>query len=591
MDEGSPDAERARELELQIKYRLVEQLAASEQKYRELIESIREMAFKCDEALRLTFANRAWTETLGRAPADVVGKPLLDFIAPEDQPLALEALRAASPGRLPELRVLAADGSMLWCELATRQVPGEGRVGSLYNIDARKRAKDELTRLNDELQRTNAALEIALEDATEAERLKSEFLSTISHELRTPLNAVANLPSLLASDIQDRPVLRCSSCKTEFAPEDEDASVRGESVPCPECKKPLTAGSRTMFVGDPKEHRHFLNTMHLSARHLLNLVNDVLDFSRLDANRMPFVFSEVTLSEVLSDVETTMAVLAQEKELVMSYEMQTGMPEQARADPVKLTQILVNLIGNAIKFTPRGGRIAVRFSQAEESGIPHLRCEVEDTGEGIPADKLDAVFESFRQLDSGATRRHGGTGLGLAITKKLVEGHGGQIGATSELGRGSVFWFTMPFAPFTGAVAESREARHGTAGGARPKVLVIDDRLEELEVAKRALEQDGSFEAVLLERPEVALEMIKLHKPACIVLDVLMPIENGLTILRRLKQDGETRDIPTLVTTAYRVNERVVQALGAHWFPKPWDSAQLLAKVWSVIQARQASTS
>src|SRR5690606_30888481 len=145
--------------------------------------------------------------------------------------------------------------------------------------------------LNEELQRTNAALEIALEDATEAERLKSEFLSTISHELRTPLNAVANLPSLLASDIRDTPIFRCSSCKTEFAPEDDPEGARDAKLPCPECGAALSPATRTMFVGDAAEHRHFLNTMHLSARHLLNLVNDVLDFSRLDANRMPFVFS------------------------------------------------------------------------------------------------------------------------------------------------------------------------------------------------------------------------------------------------------------------------------------------------------------
>jgi CheY-like chemotaxis protein len=231
-------------------------------------------------------------------------------------------------------------------------------------------------------------------------------------------------------------------------------------------------------------------------------------------------------------------------------------------------QIFINLIGNAIKFTPQNGRITVTAKKETMDGAAVALFSVADTGIGIPADQLDAVFESFRQVDGSHTRAHGGTGLGLAITKQLVTLHHGRIWATSTLGQGSQFVF---FIPLEWTAVEPRTRRIDEDA---KRVVVVDDNLIQLEVTRMILEGEG-FAADLVADAQFAVERVRTLQPAFVILDVMMPQVSGVTVLRNLRADAETRDIPVLMATAYHSNRELVQEMGGIWLPKPWGAAEL----------------
>ncbi len=278
-------------------------------------------------------------------------------------------------------------------------------------------------------------LRIAVEKAEEASRLKSQFLANISHELRTPLNAIVNVPVTLLAEYSVFTVWTCGSCGGEFQSDDPNENP----TECPACgKATLTRGEKVLLAGEPAQHRHFLNRLKQQARHLLNVVNDLLDFSKVEAKRMQLALAEVEVAEVLRELAETVDVLAAGKGVTLVYDAEPGL--KLVADPLRLTQVLINLVGNAIKFTPAGGRIDIRVHR--RGGM--LRFSVSDTGIGIAPDKHAIVFESFRQVDGSHTRAVGGTGLGLAIAKQLVEMHKGHMWLESELGKGSTFTFDIP---------------------------------------------------------------------------------------------------------------------------------------------------
>ena len=260
------------------------------------------------------------------------------------------------------------------------------------------------TLLEEKVIRRTRDAERAREDAEKANVAKSQFLSNMSHELRTPLNGVLGYTQVLqnASDLQDK-------------------------------------------------HKGSLKGIMNCGEHLLTVINDILDISKIEAGKLDLVYEEVDVLKVVSDTEDILRYKALEKGLSLSHSLEAEIPQSIKSDPTKLRQILVNLVGNAVKYTASGG---VELT-LEKSG-DMIKFSVIDTGIGIPKDKQSHVFEAFRQDEGG--RQEGGTGLGLAICVKLVEAFGGEIGLESEEGKGSTFWFTHP-ASFDGAKVEaSRES-------------------------------------------------------------------------------------------------------------------------------------
>ena len=283
-------------------------------------------------------------------------------------------------------------------------------------------------------------LAAALSQEQESNRLKGEFLAHVSHELRTPLNAIINVPAGLCADYQTFVAWHCEQCGSDFGAE---GKVDGQDVQetCPECGGGMRVQTRAVCNGDPSEHYRFLRKTQHAAQHLLAVVGDILDFSKLDAGKMTLDLRDTRLDRLINDVRDTASPLADAKNITLNW---PEVPSEwsVHADPLKAAQILLNLISNAVKFSPEGGQITVRCVQKTESAMTTF--SVQDQGAGIPQEKLTKLFENYQQVDDSSKRAHSGTGLGLVISRRLVELHGGQIGVDSIVGQGSTFHFTLP---------------------------------------------------------------------------------------------------------------------------------------------------
>jgi PAS domain S-box-containing protein len=325
------------------------------------------------------------------------------------------------------------------------------------------------------------------------ERMKEEFVSVVSHELRTPLTSIRGSLGLLAG---------------------------GAVGPLP------TGAERMVRIALDNSDR------------LTRLINDILDMERIESGALPMEFAVRDCADLVSTTVTALRPVADDAGVVL-----VAGPAQGRvhADADRIVQALTNLVGNAVKFSPRGGRVTV----SAELGDSHVTFRVEDEGRGVPADKLESIFGRFQQVDSTDSREKGGTGLGLAITKAIVDRHGGRIWAESELGKGSVFRFTLP------PVLEPAEALDGPRGqdGAAPRVLLCDDDPEILEVLGRLLREHG-YAPTLVARGQDAIDLAVAEHPDVVLLDLRMPGMSGWEAIKELKGRSPTRDIPIVVMSA-----------------------------------------
>ncbi|HZR00520.1 MAG TPA: response regulator [Chloroflexota bacterium] len=378
-----------------------------------------------------------------------------------------------------------------------------------------------------------AQLATAVRELEAASRAKSEFLANMSHELRTPLNAIIGFSELLID-----------------ARDDEDAAAR-------------TA---------------YLQTIHASGQHLLALVNDILDLSKIEAGKMEVRLAPVAVAEVVAQALATVQPLAARKGIAL-FVAAEGAGEIV-ADEGRLTQILLNLLSNAVKFTPEGGRVTV-----EAVRLPDVvQVSVSDTGIGIAPEDHDRIFDEFQQVDGSASRRQEGTGLGLALTRRLVELHGGRIWVESALGQGSRFHVTLPSRPAPPAVSVARASAGAALGAAAsgddrlPLVLVVEDDPRAASLLSIHLNQGGYRTEIAVDGRE-ALEKARALRPAAITLDVLLPELDGWEVLRALKRDRRTRDVPVVIASVVD-DERLGRALGAvDYFVKPVDRRALLARL------------
>lgn len=288
------------------------------------------------------------------------------------------------------------------------------------------------------LRSRNEQLAHALQEAQAASQAKSAFLANVSHELRTPLHAIVNVPKMLLRDYASFEILECQYCNTDYDP----ASAEGDSArACPECGQgPLVLREKLFVTGEPLEHQQFLHRLKDQAHHLLDIVNDILDLSKLEARSTTLEIGSVEVPRLFEELQSTTEPLAIENRIGLTFTITNG-PIELRADQAQLRQVLINLVGNAVKFTDAGGEINVIVTQ-KPPGLTMF--EVRDSGCGIPKDKVEMIFESFRQADSSHTRRRGGTGLGLAISRQIVELHGGKIWVESELDVGTSFFVELP---------------------------------------------------------------------------------------------------------------------------------------------------
>jgi signal transduction histidine kinase len=337
---------------------------------------------------------------------------------------------------------------------------------------------------------------------TEAEsRLKSEFLANMSHELRTPLNAVLGFAELIADNVV-----------------------------------PMGSPQYTEFLG------HILS----SGRHLLRLINDVLDLTKVEAGRMDFRPENVDPAQLVHDVCNILRATAQTRDVEIVPFCDASVSE-AFLDPVRFKQMLFNYLSNALKFSHEGGRVEVRLSPAGEN---HLRIEVQDAGIGIAPEQQERLFVEFHQLEPGHAKLHRGVGLGLALTKRLVEAQDGHVGVDSQLGRGSTFYAVLPRrVPARLSSSPPRSTPEpGKSNTGAPRVLVVDDDFASLRLMETALSQLG-YDPIGTIDAEHGLLLAEKLKPECIVLDLMLRCTDGFSLLERLREQPSQKKIPVIVWT------------------------------------------
>jgi PAS domain S-box-containing protein len=328
----------------------------------------------------------------------------------------------------------------------------------------------------------------------EADRAKSEFVSTVSHELRTPMTAIKGYTDLL------------------------HAGAAG----------PINA-----------EQKRFLTTIKNNTDRLTALINDLLDISRMETGRVRFEPHPLQVGEVIADVVNVLAGSAEEKQQSLTYEVAAGLPD-IMGDRDRLHQVLTNLVGNAIRYTPKGGEIEVRAYHVERA----VRVDVRDTGIGIAPEDMGHIFERFYRADHPLVQEARGTGLGLSIVKMFVEMHGGRIWVESEPDRGSTFTFILPIpVPEEGEV--HRPATPHLTAHIR-SILVVDDDRDTADLTKRHLENSG-YKVIVVGRGRAAEDWAEEHRPDLILLDLILPDVSGLDVLRALKKNDVTADIPVVV--------------------------------------------
>ena len=391
----------------------------------------------------------------------------------------------------------------------------------IRDITDRRRAQEEIQSLNQSLELRNREVE-------RANRLKSEFLASMSHELRTPLNAIIGFSDLLVEE---------------------------------------SAGPLTV------KQKRFLNHIAQGARHLLALINDILDLSKIEAGHMELQLESFALDAAVSEVLSTIKPLASEKKLLL--ETSKVNETNVLADRIRFKQILYNLLSNAVKFTPPGGTITVEGA----TDTKRLTMSVADTGVGIPREDQATIFESFRQVGVTTKGVREGTGLGLAITKRLVEQHGGEISVESEPGKGSRFMFTLPMRAGEPAEEVSRaQAMPDVMPRERPLVLVVEDERPSQELLESYLHTEGYDTAVVSSGNE-AMSRAKELRPDLITLDMVMPGKSGWETLYQLKNDPITAAIPVVVVSVLDQKKMAFSLGAAAYLVKPVNKEELLAAV------------
>ncbi|RMG41313.1 MAG: response regulator [Planctomycetota bacterium] len=513
-------AERLREMDLR----------ESEARKQVIFEASLDPMIITDEDGRILEFNRAAERTFRYRRRDVIGQNINDLIFAEEtrgrmqdnlQRFALSHEEGSLIGRHVEVPLVKADGERFIGEVAMQPLPLRGKVAFAVVIrDVTQRKQYE------------QALSEAKDAAEAANRAKSDFLANMSHEIRTPMNAIIGMTELVLD--------------TE-----------------------LTA-----------EQREYLGLVKDSAESLLALINDILDFSKIEAGKLHLVNEPFAIHDRLGDLVKSLAQRAHDRGLELAFEISEAVPEMVVGDITRLRQVLLNLLGNAIKFTERGEVVLSVDVKRDLGNELLLEFTVRDTGIGIPEDRQQQIFEAFEQADSSTTRRYGGTGLGLAISSRLVQLMGGEIAVESSPGAGSTFRFTIVVGK-TDIAPPRRDRLPASLRGRR--VLVVDDNATNRRILVQMLTNWELLPEAADGVPTALQTLQTLHDQGTpvelVITDVNMPDRDGFDLLEALRGDERYRELPViLLTSAARPHElEQCRRLGvARYMTKPIKQSELL---------------
>jgi PAS domain S-box-containing protein len=517
--------------------RAEELLQDSEERHRKLFDNNPHPTWVFDrETLRFLSVNAAAVRKYGYSSDEFLAMTIKDIRPPEDVPVLLESVGAIRDGdeSLGIWRHRRKDGTVIDVEITSYALNFAGRGAEVVvavDITQRKRDEAEKREVLNSLAVTNQELELRNREVERATKLKSKFLANMSHELRTPLNAIVGFSELLADG---------------------------------------TPGELN------EKQKRFLNHIKQGSVHLLQLINDILDLSKIEAGQLELRCEDFQVKDALPEVLSTIRPLAMAKNITVRHRLEAD--RAVYADRVRFKQILYNLLSNAVKFTPKDGRIDI---DCLERGSK-LCISVTDTGIGIRAEDQAVVFEEFRQVEGNTDAPSEGTGLGLAITKRLIEQQGGQISLESRPGEGSRFTFTLPIGSGTSSkiLAVNGPANPNVAVGGdstKPLILVVDDELPARELLTSYLESE--YRIAIAESGTEAVRKAQQLLPDAIILDVLMPGGNGFETLVALRKTPETARIPIIILSILD-QKQVGFALGAaDYLIKPIGKPALLGTI------------
>jgi PAS domain S-box-containing protein len=526
------------DLELKVQARTVElvettaALRESEESLATTLDSIGDAVIATDTDGRVVRMNPVAEELTGWRLAEARARPLVEVfqIVNEDTRKAVEspAVRVLREGVVVGLANHTALLSRAGTErpIADSGAPIRDSKGNVTGVVLVFRDQTE-DRRQEELRVRSGELEIQNRQIQEASRLKSEFLANMSHELRTPLNSIIGFAQLL-----------------------HDGDVG-----------PVES-----------KQEEFLGDILTSGRHLLQLINDVLDLSKVEAGKMEFRPEAVDLGRIIAEVSSILRTASAVREIRLDSSVSPEL-DAIVLDAARFKQVLYNYLSNALKFTPRGGKVSVR---ALPEGPTRFRLEVEDTGVGIAPENIERLFTEFQQLDAGAAKRHGGTGLGLALTKRLVEAQGGAVGVRSTLGKGSTFNVVLPRRAAGIAPAPRPHFANLDRPGA-PRVLIVEDNPNDQVVIVQTLTEAG-YSVEIASTGAAALALCREHTFEAITLDLILPDMSGLDVLRSVRSEGKNRQAPVVVLTV--VAERATAGFAVHdVLAKPLDGPSLLSSL------------
>ena len=503
-----------------------------------------------DHKEHIVLANLSFATLLGKAPDELIGYragelPWMDTEGNEIEKSRRPWVQALISGQAQTnciLRLRQPESQWLTFSINCSPVLGTGGkyAGVLVSFD-------DIT----QLEKQEIELRQSKEQAEAANQAKTAFLANVSHEIRTPMNAILGFTEVL---------------------------------------------KRSSHL-DRKDTLRYLNTIYSSGKNLLELINDILDLSKVESGRLELESAWSEPHRIIQEVVRVLSIKAAEKDLTLDFRAQTPLPQQIKTDPARFRQIIFNLVGNAIKFTD-SGRVTVSGSFEKTASGPSLQIDITDTGIGIPPDKLEWIFDPFTQADTTVSRRFGGTGLGLSISRRFARALGGDITAESRPGQGSTFRVTVATGnvdkvPFLqpeevfSTAEEQDEDNHSFWQFPEASVLIVDDGAENRELLRLVLEETG-LSVDEAENGQIGVEKASAGHYSAILMDVNMPVMDGFTATKRLRQQGVTTSIIALTANAIKGFEQECLDAGfSGYFSKPIDIDRFLAQMAELLNGRR----
>lgn len=501
-------------------------LKGTDQSYRLLIEEMNEGALTLTAQGVILFANRSFAEMLKAPLETVIGSTIYTWISPDSlSSLQAHLCKNKDQAHHEELVLNVSDGSQLVVYISMNKLCIDNMPDSFCLVVT---DMSDQKQLEEQLRVKNAELEAQNRRIQEANRLKSEFLANMSHELRTPLNGIIGFAELM-----------------------HNGKVG-----------PISA-----------EHKEYLGDILACSKHLLQLINDVLDLAKVESGKMEFHPEPVDLVQLIDEVRDILRTMISKKQIKLDVVVDSKI-DDIIIDPAKLKQVLYNYVSNALKFTPDKGRIHIRIIP---EGKDNFRLEIQDAGIGIRDEDLGRLFVEFQQLDASIAKKYQGTGLGLSLTRRIVEAQGGEVGVNSIFGKGSTFYAILPKKPHnTNMLEQNPKGILTSAPYNAPSILVIEDDSKDRAILINTLTKAGYSVDTAVNGAE-AIQRARERKFEAITLNLLLPDKSGWDILREIRAQGKNKDIPVIVVTVVTEKSASCGFMIHDFLVKPIEPSELLA--------------